>query len=95
MVLFSLDVPSEVVRRPLQPKRDTIPDGEVHGGEEAHEERKVDEGRADLERVARPAVAERGDDGDGVDDGWVGVYLGDGVAGPLPKTRRKTKSKPQ
>lgn len=31
----SIYQPGEIERRPLEPKRDAVPDGQVHGGEEA------------------------------------------------------------
>lgn len=75
------DLPSQVVRCPFQPERDAIPYSQVHGSEEADEEREIDDRRSKLERVARPAIAERRDDGDCVNDGGVGVYLCDRIAG--------------
>lgn len=73
------DLPREIVCGPFEPERDAVPDRQVHGCEEADQEREIDDRRPHLERVARPAVAQRGYNRDSVDGCRIRVDLRDGI----------------
>lgn len=73
-------LPGQIERRPLQCKRNTVPDRQIHRREETHREREVHDRAAQLQCIARPAIQQRCHDRHGVGDGRVRVDLGSGVS---------------
>lgn len=76
---LGLNTPSQIIRHPLQCEWHAVPDRQVDSREEADQEREVDNWGSGLQSIARPAVAQGGDYGDGVDYGGVCIYFGHGI----------------